>query len=120
MRYSSVAFIVAPLEDTTPGYSACFNRYCSAPDGQRATCAATSAAAASSGRTQRLRRTSNTAGSPRTHTPEWMYSVGSNVTVMPGASYTWRRLDIPETSTTRGGAQTRLLPAPDAAATSDC
>lgn len=58
--------------------------YRRAPEGQRDTCAATSWGEASSGRIQRLRVTSKTSGSPRTHTPEWMHTVGSNVTVMSG------------------------------------
>jgi hypothetical protein len=55
---------------------------CSAPDGHRRTCASTSSAVAAYGRTQSRRWTSNTAGSPRTHTPEWMQMFGSKVTVI--------------------------------------
>ena len=41
---------------------------------------------AASGRTQRFRLTSNTAGRPRMQTPEWMQTSGSKVTVMSGVS----------------------------------
>ena len=57
---------------------------CSAPEGQRATCAATSAALAASGLIQRFRLMSKTPGSPRMHFPEWMHMAESKVTVISG------------------------------------
>src|SRR5262249_48914717 len=63
----------------------------SAPDGQRRTWAATASGDAASGAIHRLREKSKTAGNPRTHTPVCWQLLGSNVTVMPGVSYTCNR-----------------------------
>ena len=78
--------LVEKLGDRHAGASPPFTRHCSAPEGQRATWAATASADASSGRTQRARLTSNTAGNPRMQMPEWTHTFGSNVTVMCGVS----------------------------------
>ena len=69
-----------------PAQSPDFIRNWSAPDGQRRTWSATRSAGAFSGRTHRFSRTSNTAGSPRTQSPEWMQMFGSKVTTMSSLS----------------------------------
>src|SRR5262245_10016008 len=67
------------------------SRACSAPLGHLATCAAISSADAAFTSIHRLRRTSNTARSPRTHTPVCRQIFGSKVTTISSFSYVCSR-----------------------------